>query len=64
MRKTFAVSIVIDGYQADIEVTGTQRIGKTYVELPDLPELQLIMSADEPTKQLLKDALVHVIEHL
>lgn len=64
MRKTFAVVIVVDGWQADIEVTGTQRIGSTYVELPDLPGLQLIMDAEEPTKQLLKDALVHVIEHL
>lgn len=64
MRKTFAVVVVIDGWTADIEVSGTQRIGSTYVELENLPSIQLILDAEEPSKQLLKDALVHVIEHL
>ena len=64
MRKTFAVVVVVDGYTADVEVTGTERIGSSYVELEGLPSIQLILSADEPSKQLLKDALVHVIEHL
>lgn len=64
MRKTFAVVVVVDGFTADVEVTGTERIGKTYVELSGLPEIQLIMDASEPSKQLLKDCLVHVIEHL
>lgn len=64
MRKTFAVVVVVDGWTADIEVTGTERIGKTYVELEGLPAIQLILDASEPSKQLLKDALVHVIESL
>lgn len=64
MRKAFAVVVVVDGWTADIDVTGTERIGKTHVELEGLPSIQLMLDSTEPSKQLLKDALVHVIEHL
>ena len=64
MRKTFAVVVVADGHTVEIDVTGTTRIGSTHVELEGLPSIQLIMDASEESRQLLKDCLIHVVEHL
>lgn len=64
MRKTFAVTVIADKLTTEIHVSGCVRIGSTYVDVEGLPEVNLVLPADTPSHELLKDALVHVIEHL
>jgi len=64
MRREMEVKIAIVGHHLEVSVSAKEQIGSTWVQLADLPEFDLIIGPEEQTKALLKDALVHVIEHL
>ena len=64
MRREMEVKISIVGHHLEVQVSAKELIGSTWVALADTPEFDLIVGQEEATKALLKDALVHVIEHL
>lgn len=64
MRREMEVKIVMVGCHLEVVVSAKERLGSTWVALADLPEFDLIVGPEEPTKDLLKDAMVHLIEHL
>lgn len=64
MRSEIEVKIVIDGPHLGVTVSGHSWVGTMPVVIDRLPEFDLIVGPDEATRSLLKDALVHVIEHL
>lgn len=64
MRREMEVKITVVGHHLEASVSAKELIGRTWVSLADTPEIDLIVGEDEPTKLLLKDALVHLVEHL
>lgn len=64
MRREYAVTIAADSNHLMIKLAGQERIGSTWVAVPDLPELDLICDPEEEGQALLKDALVALIERL
>lgn len=64
MRREMEVKIIVVGHHLEVLVSAKEHIGSTWVALADLPEFDLIVGPEESTKGLLKDALVHVVEHL
>lgn len=64
MRREMEVKIAIVGHHLEVQVSAKEQIGGVWVNLADLPEFDLIVGPDESTKALLKDALVHCVEHL
>lgn len=64
MRREMDVKITVVGHHLGVQVSAKEMIGSTWVSLAETPEFDLIVGPEEPTKALLKDALVHVIEHL
>jgi len=64
MRREMDVHIVVTGHHLEVHVSAKEQIGSTWVALADLPEFDLIVGPEEVTKLLLKDALIHLVEHL
>lgn len=64
MRREMEVKITVVGHHLEVQVSAKEQIGSTWVSLAETPEFDLIVGPEEGTKALLKDALVHVIEHL
>lgn len=64
MRREMLVKITVVGSHVEALVSAKEQIGSTWVALADLPQVDLFCSPEEDTKPLLKDVLVHVIEHL
>lgn len=64
MRREMEVKITVVGHHLEVLVSAKEMIGSTWVSLAETPEFDLIVGPEETTKALLKDALVHVIEHL
>lgn len=64
MRREMNVKIVVVAHHLEVSVSAKEKIGSTWVSLADTPEFDLIVGPEEGTKALLKDALIHVIEHL
>lgn len=64
MRKTFAVTVVSDGFTTTIVASGVERIGGTMVDSFPQKEVSLVLPADGEPKQILKEALIHLVEHL
>lgn len=64
MRRRMEVNIDTVGHHLEVSVSAKEQIGGVWVNLAGLPEFDLIVGPEEHTKALLKDALVHVIEHL
>lgn len=64
MRREMEVKITVVGHHLEVSVSAKEQIGGTWVSLAGTPEFDLIVGAEEGTLPLLKDALVHVVEHL
>lgn len=64
MRREMEVKITVVGHHLEVLVSAKEQIGSIWVALADLPEFDLIIGSEERTKDLLKDALVHCVEHL
>ena len=64
MRREMEVKITVVGHHLEVLVSAKEQIGGIWVNLADLPEFDLIVGPEEQSKALLKDALVHVVEHL
>lgn len=64
MRREMEVKITVVGHHLEVLVSAKELIGSTWVNLADTPEFDLIVGPEESTKALLKDALIHAVEHL
>lgn len=64
MRRNWAVAIEADGNHLRVETVGAERIGGAWICVEDIPSLDMICDPSEDGRQLLKDALVHLIEVL
>ena len=64
MKREWAITVTAESNHLRVDLTGQERIGATWVLCTDLPTIDLICDPEEDGGQLLKAALVHVIEHL
>lgn len=64
MLRNWAVAIETEHNHLRVELEGQERIGLCWVTIEGLPSLDLICDPVENSRQLLKDALTALIEHL
>lgn len=64
MRRRFQVEVVEGEYSLDITVVASERIGSTHVFLEGMPGISLLPVQGDDPKDVLKDALIALIEHL
>lgn len=64
MRREWAITIVADSNHLEIHCAGQVRVGAAWAELPAPPCVDLICDPEEADTNLLKDALVSLIERL
>lgn len=58
------LTVVAKKNHLSVEIQGTERIGGARLMFGKLPVVDLICDPDEDPRQLLKDALIAVIERL
>lgn len=64
MLRNWVVAIEADHNHLRVETVGAERIGAAWVCVDNIPSLDMICDSSEDGRQLLKDALVHLIEVL
>lgn len=64
MESQWHLNITADSNHLKVEMDGYQRIGSMWLRYDDYPLVDLICDPSEDPQQLLKDALVALIERL
>lgn len=64
MESQWHMNVTADSNHLKVAIDGYQRIGSTWLRYDDYPLVDLICDPEEDPQQLLKDALVAVIERL
>lgn len=64
MRSEWDITVVADKNHLTVDIMGTERIGGARLMYGKMPKVDMICDPNEDPRQLLKDALVALVEHL
>ena len=64
MRREWTIEIAADSNHLTVDSEGRERVGSVWIQSEGIQTLDLICDPTEDHKQLLKDALVALIERL
>lgn len=64
LKRKYQIEILQGEHSVDIVTSCSERIGTGWVWAPDMPGVSLLPFTEDERKQILKEALIALIEHL
>lgn len=64
LKRKYQIEVLQGEHSVDVVVACSERIGTGWVWAADMPAISLLPFTDDEKKQVLKEALVGLIEHL
>lgn len=64
VKRRYQVEVLQGEHSVDVVVACSERIGTGWVWAADMPAISLLPFTEDEAKQVLKEALIALIEHL